>query len=194
MTRCAFRILWLLATAPFWALGIVSTKAQEDLQQPSVEIEGLNDEYPSCAIVQFSVRNISQRDVYWEAYAEEFKSNAWTYVDYTYDLRDPRSLYVKRVIINPDMTRTGANVGLKYDRCLKPTFVKEAKSAFIAAIEKRDREAASPVLQRVRIDVYVLDQGHIKRVQQVWSKTFTRAGRKQQSNPSSKHGNSSSPD
>jgi hypothetical protein len=160
---------------------MLSTKAQESSQQPSVEIEGMKDEYASCALVQFSVRNTSQQELYFEVYAEQFKSNAWTYVDYTYDLRDPGSLYVKRVMVNPDMTRTGASVKVKYDRCLRPTFVKETKSAFINAIKKKDAEAASPILQRVRVDVYILDQGHVKRVQQVWSKSFKRV--------TGKHGN-----
>jgi hypothetical protein len=129
-----------------------------------------------------------------EVYAEQFKSNTWTYVDYTYDLKDPRSLYVKRVIVNPDMMRTGASVDVKYDRCLRPNFVKETKSAFINAIKKRDKEECAPVLQRLRVDVYILDQeGHVKRVQQVWSKTFKRVI-EMQPDPSPKLGNSSSPD
>jgi hypothetical protein len=152
-----------------------------------IEIEGLDHEYPSCALVQFSVRNTSQREVYVEVYGEEFKANAWTDVDFPYDLRDPRSLYVKRVIVNPNMMRTGASVDVNYDRCLRPSFVKETKSAFINAIKKKDKEAASPVLQRLRVDVYMLDQGHVKRVQQVWSKTFKRVPEKQPDS-SSKHG------
>ncbi len=186
-------MLWLLA-APFFLASVeFSTKAQENLRQPSVEIAGLNHEYVSCALVHFSVRNTSQQEVYVEVYAEQFKANAWTYVDYTYDLTDPRSLYVKRVIVNPRMLRTGASVDVKYDRCLRPNFVKETKSAFTSAIKKRDKEARSPVLQRLRVDIYVLDQGHVKKVQQVWSETFKRVPEKQP-DPSPKNGNSSGPD
>jgi hypothetical protein len=82
---------------------------------------------------------------------------------------------------------------VKYDRCLSPVFVKETKSTFINSMKKKDKEATSPVLQRIRVDVYILDQGHVKRVQQVWSKTFKRVPEKQP-DPSPKHGNSSSPD
>jgi len=52
------------------------TKAQENLPQPGIEIEGLDHEYPSCVLVQFSVRNTSQREVCVEVYAEEFKASA----------------------------------------------------------------------------------------------------------------------
>jgi len=156
----------------------VMTQPQENTEQPSVEIVGLKHEYASCAVIQFSVRNTSQREIYVEVYAEEFKSNAWTYVDYPYDLKDPRSLYVKRVVVNPDMMHTNTSVDIEYDRCLKPTFVKETNSAFITAIKKKDEAAASHVLQRLRVDVYNLDQGHIRRVEQVWSNSFQRVPEK----------------
>jgi len=161
-----------LAAAP------VITQPQGNTDQPSVEIVGLRHDYAACAVVQFSVRNRSQREIYVEVYAEEFKSNAWTYVDYPYDLKDPRSLYVKRVMVNPDMMHTNTSVDVEYNRCLEPTFVKEMNSAFIAAIKKKDKAAASRVLQRLRVDVYNLDQGHIKRVQQVWSTSFQRVPEK----------------
>jgi hypothetical protein len=82
---------------------------------------------------------------------------------------------------------------LKYDRCLKPGFVKETKNAFTDAIKKKDNEATSPVLQRVRVDVYILDQGHVKRVQQTWSKTVERVPEKQ-TDESLKRKYSSAPD
>jgi hypothetical protein len=71
--------------------------------------------------------------------------------------------------------------------------VKKRKSAFVNAIKKKDKEAASPILQRVRVDVYILDEGHVKRVQQIWSKTFKRVPEKRP-DLSSKQGNSSGPD
>jgi len=185
------RTLWLPLAFQFLALGLPS-KSQENFQQPDVEIEGLHHEYPSCGLVEFSVRNTSSQKVHVEAYAEEFKSNEWTYVDYTYDLTDPRSLYIKRVMVNPDMMQTGSSLNVKYDRCLKPSFIKETKGAFTHAIKERDKKATSPVLQRLRVDVYILDQGHLKRIQHARSQVFERVPEKQPEQP--KRGNSSSPD
>ncbi len=193
MTSGSCRIFWLLVASLCLASVEYTTKTQENLQQPDVEIEGLRQEYPSCALVQFSVRNIAQQEIYLEVYAEQFKANAWTDEDWAYDLRDPRSLYIKRLIVNPDMIRIGASVDVTYDRCLRPNFVKETKSAFINAIEKKDKEAGRPVLQRLRANVYFLDQGHVKRVQQVWSKAFERIP-EERLDQSPKHGNSSIPD
>jgi hypothetical protein len=136
---------WLLLTFQFLALDL-SSKSQENLQQPKVEIEGLRHEYPSCGLVEFSVRNTSPQKIHVEVYAEEFKSNEWTYVDYTYDLTDPRSLYIKRAMVNPDMMQTDYSLNVKYDRCLKPNFVKETKSAFATAINEKDKKSTSPVL------------------------------------------------
>jgi hypothetical protein len=192
MVRGTIFTLFLLAT-PLFLASASSSKAQENSEQNDVEIEGLNKEYPSCALVQFSVRNTSQLKVYVEVYAEEFKSSAWTYADFPYDLLDPGSLYRKPVIVNPDMMRTGRRVNVTYDRCLKPRFVKETNGAFVNAIKKKDKEAASPVLQRVRVDVYILEQGHVKRVQQVKSQAFRRVS-ETQPDQSSKRGNSTTPD
>ena len=174
MPSGSFGLLWLLAGLWFPISGILTTEAQENAPQPRVEIEGLNREYPSCALVQFSVRNLSQPEVYVEVYAEEFKSNAWTDIDYPYDLRYPRSRSIKRAMRSPEMTPTGASVNVKYDRCVRPNFVKQLNSTFADAIKQKDKEAYSPVLQRVRVDVYILDQGHLKRVQQYWSQPFRR--------------------
>jgi hypothetical protein len=193
MTSGSFRILWLLTIPLLLASGEFSTRTQENVQQPDVEIEGLSHEYRSCALVQFSVRNTSQQEVYVEVYAEKFESGSWDDEDYPYDIKDPKSRYIKRIITNPDMLKPEASLTLTYDRCLKPSFVGETKSAFINAIKKKDKEGASPVLQRVRVDVYILDQGHVKRVQQILSKTFKRVP-ENQPDPSAKHGNSSTPD
>jgi hypothetical protein len=193
MPRGSARLLGLLAVLWLPVSGVLSTEAQENSPQPPVEIEGLSHEYLSCALVQFSIRNISQLEVYLEVYAEEFKSNAWTDVDYSYDLRDPRSRYIKRVMLNPDMTQTGATVNVKYDRCLRPDFVKQTDGAYVNAIKQKDKKAGSPVLQRLRVDVYVLDQGHIKRVTQYWSQPFVRVP-ESQPNQTPKPSNSSTPD
>lgn len=114
-----------------------------------------------------------------EVYAEEFKSNEWTYADYPYDLTDPRSLYIKRVMVNAEMMTTGSSLNVKYDRCQKPNFVKESKGAFAHAIKEKDKAATSPVLQRLRVDVYILDQGHLRRIQQARSQVFERVPEKQ---------------
>jgi len=177
----------------FSVSGVSSPEAQENSPQSRVVIEGLNHEYSSCALVQFSVRNLSQPEVYVEVYAEEFKSNAWSDVDYPYDLRDPRSLYIKRVMLNPEMMRTGVSVDVKYDRCLRPNFVKQTNGAFADAIKQKDKQVGSPVLQRVRVDVYILDQGHLKRMRQYWSQPFRRVP-ESQPKQTPKPSNSSTPD
>lgn len=181
----------LLLASQILALGL-SSKSQENLQQSSVGIAGLRHEYPSCGLVEFSVRNTSPQKVHVEVYGEEFKSNEWTYVDYPYDLTDPRSLYIKRVMVDPDMMETGSSLSVKYDRCLKPSFVKETKGAFAHAIKEKDKKATSPVLQRLRVDVYILDQRHLKKIQQVTSQVFERVPEKQPEKP--KGENSSTPD
>jgi len=178
MTRVLVRRLQSWAASLFLVPLALSGKAQENTKQLEVVIDGLSSKYSSCALVQFSVRNISQKEIYVEVYGEELKTNVWEYVDYPYNLRDPGSLYVKRVIVNPDMTQMGASVDVKYDRCLKPSFVKGTKSAFTNAIKKKDKEAASPILQRFRVDVYILEQGNVKRTQQVWSDSFERVPEK----------------
>jgi hypothetical protein len=77
-------------------------------------------------------------------------------------------------MVNPDMMQTDYSLNVKYDRCLKPNFVKETKSAFATAIKEKDKKSTSPVLQRLRVDVYALDQGRLKRIQQAWSQVFER--------------------
>jgi hypothetical protein len=90
------------------------------------------------------------------------------------------------------MMGTGKRLNVTYDRCLKPSFVKETKATFIRAIKKKDKKAASPVLQRVRVDVYILEQGQLKRGQQAWSQAFSRVP-ENQPDKSPEHGNSSTP-
>ena len=186
------RFAWLLTATCFFALPVQSASAQGDPGRPEVEIEGLNHEYSSCAVVHFSVRNTSQHPIYVEVYAEELKSDGWTYADYPYDLRDPRSLYEKRVMVNPDMTEPGTRVGITYDRCLRPRFVKQTNKAFVGAIEKKDRKAPMPVQQRLRVDVYVLDKGQIKIERRDRSQPFIRVPEKQSDRPL-KQGNPSAP-
>lgn len=148
--------------------------AQSSPTTELVEIDGLRSTYTSCTCLSFSVKNISQQEVYVEIYAERFESGSWNYEDYPYDLKDPKSRYVKRVLINPDMLKPGTSLPLIYDRCLRPTFVKESDKQYRKAIIEKDSKSATPALQRFRVQVYVLDQGHVKFVQNVFSEPFKR--------------------
>ena len=149
-------------------------KAQDSSATPLVKIDGLGFTYTSCELVKFSVKNVSQQEVYLEVYAEKFESGAWENVDYPYDIKDPKSLYVKRVLVNPDMLKPGTSLPLSYDRCLRPTFVKQGEKSYRRAIIKKDAKSDSPILQRLRVEVYVRDQGHVKSVQKVVSEPFKR--------------------
>jgi hypothetical protein len=150
------------------------TEAQNSSSPGLAEIDGLKPVYTSCALVSFSVKNVSQQEVYVEVYAEKFESGSWNDVDYPYDIKDPKSRYVKRILINPDMLKPGASLPLTYDRCLRPTFVKEDDKQFRKAFIEKDSKPDSPTLQRIRVQVYVTDQGHVKAVQKVFSEPFKR--------------------
>jgi hypothetical protein len=139
-----------------------------------VEIDGLEPTYTSCALAKFSVKNTSGQELYLEVYAEKFESGSWNDVDYTYDIKDPKSRYIKRIIINPDMLKPGASLPLTYDRCLRPTYLKESDKQYRKVIIEKDSESSTPVLERFRVQVYVLDQGHVKSVQKVFSEPFKR--------------------
>jgi hypothetical protein len=139
-----------------------------------VEIDGLKATYPSCAKVSISIKNTSQKEVYLEVYAERFESGSWNYEDYPYDLKDPKSRYVKRVLTNPNMLKPGTSLPLIYDRCLRPTFVKETDKEYRKAIIEKDVKSTPSALQSFRVQVYVLNQGHVKFVKNVFSKPFKR--------------------
>jgi hypothetical protein len=139
-----------------------------------VEIEGLKSQYTSCASVSFSVKNSSKQEVYLEVYAERFESGSWNYEDYPYDLKDPKSRYIKRVLTNPEMLKPGSSLPLTYDRCSKPTFVKESGDQYRKAIIEKDSKSTPSALQRFRVQVYVLDQGRAKFVKNVFSEQFKR--------------------
>lgn len=139
-----------------------------------VAIEGLKPEYTSCDYVSLSIKNISERDVYVEIYAERFESGSWDYEDYPYDIKDPKSRYVKRVLVHPEILKPGASLPLKYDRCQRPTFVKESDKQYRKTLIERDARSTPSSLQRFRVQVYVLDQGHVKFVKNVFSEPFKR--------------------
>jgi len=148
--------------------------AQSPTTAELVQVEGLQSTYPSCAYVSFSVKNISQQEVYVEVYAERFESGSWDYENSAYDLKDPKSLYVKRVLVNPDMLKPGTSLPITYNRCLRPTFIKESDKQYRKAIIEKDTKSATPALHRFRVRVYFLDQGHVKFVQDVFSAPFKR--------------------
>src|SRR4029077_21276845 len=135
--------------------------AQSSPTTELVEIDGLKSAYTSCTYVGFSVKNISLQEVYVEVYAERFESGSWDYENSAYDLKDPKSLYVKRVLIKPDMLKPGTSLPITYNRCLRPTFIKESDKQYRKAIIEKDTKSNTPALHRFRVRVYVLDQGHV---------------------------------
>jgi hypothetical protein len=139
-----------------------------------VEIDALKPIYASCALVKFSVKNVSDQELYLEVYAEKFESGSWDDVDYPYDIKDPKSRDIKRITINPDMLKPGTSLPLTYDRCVRPTSVKESDKQYRKAIIENDAKSSIPALERFRVQVYVLDQGHVKPVQKEFSEPFKR--------------------
>lgn len=150
--------------------------AQAPATTELVQIAGLDSAYASCARVSFSVKNISHEDLYVEVYAERLESGSWDYEDHPYDLKDPKSRnrLVKRVLINPNMLKPGSSLPISYDRCLRPTFVKKTDKQYRKEIIEKDTKSSTPAPHRFRVRVYVLDQGHVKFVQDVFSAPFRR--------------------
>ena len=132
--------------------------------------------YPSCTFVKFLVRNASQQQIYIEIYAEKLESGSWRDADYPYDLKDPRSLYAKRVLKNPDMLKPEASLPVTYDRCLQPTFVKQDKNEFRNTIIEKDEKANQANQERIRIEIHLLEQGQLTPAKKMWSKPFKRIG------------------
>ena len=148
-----------------------------------VEITGLSRTYSSCVPVDVSIRNISKQDIYVEVYVDIFKSGSWDNVDCQYDIKDPRSRHIKRLLINPKMTKPGESFTLSYDRCSDfevcfiPMFGKNDVRASRLALMQEDAKAATPVTQRFRVEIHVRDPenvGRVKRVAKEYSQAFTR--------------------
>jgi len=154
------------------------TRPQDSSNARRVEVNGLKPSYTSCELVTFSIKNISQQDLYLEVYAEKFESGSWTEEAYSYDIRDPRSLYImKRLNIHPDMLKPGASQSLTWDRFLRPTWAtweKKGDKAFRRSIIERDSKSASPILQRLRVDTYVGPELTEKSLRRVYSEPFKR--------------------
>src|SRR5262249_14399959 len=102
---------------PQLVLGFGAVTQRDQTSQPLAAAEGLSQEYGSCSVVSFRVRNISQQDVYVEVYPEDLIDGTWEDVICPYDLKDPSSRTVKRILLNPPMLKPGASVEVSYDRC-----------------------------------------------------------------------------
>jgi hypothetical protein len=164
----------ILACIHLLLLSSIRSEAQDSSPARTVEIDGLKPAYTSCALVRLSLKNVSGQDVYVEVYAEKFESGSWEDVDYPYDIKDPKSRDIKRMTINPDMLKPGASLPLTYDRCLRPTSVRESDKQYRKETTEKDSQSSTPALERFRVQVYVLDQGHVKRVQKEFSEPFKR--------------------
>src|SRR6267142_1011326 len=99
MISKGLRIVGFLACTHLFTTSVMYTKAQDSIPERLVAIDGLKSAYASCALVSFSVKNTSQQELYVEVYAEIFESGSWNDVDYSYDIKDPKSRYIKRIII-----------------------------------------------------------------------------------------------
>jgi hypothetical protein len=163
-----------LAAALLISCSHVDAQSQPSDGSKHVEFEGLKESYESCASVTFSVRSTSNTGMYLEVYAEHFQNGAWMIVDYPYDLKQPMSLYVKRVLVNPKLMKMGDSLALSYDRCSKPKFVKETDSAFKKAIVDKDKSSSGPVLQRFRVDIYGRENGELKLIAKEYSPQISR--------------------
>jgi hypothetical protein len=145
-----------------------------------VTIEGLASAYPSCSIVTFSVRNVSRQDLYLEVYPEDLEAGAWADVGCAYDLHDPRSRSIKRLLMNPTMMRPGMSTTVRYDRCsdyewcVKPKYSKQDTRASRQGLRQTDANATSPVMQRIRVQVHARDGNSVRRIGIVRSDPFTR--------------------
>lgn len=149
-------------------------RSQTSASAALVDITDLKPEYPSCGQVRFSIKNMSHRDLYVEVYAERLEAGTWNYEDYPYDIKDPKSRYIKRVLVNPEPLKPGASLHITYDRCQRPTFVKQSDEQYQKGIIEKDLKSAPSSLQRFRVPIYFLDQGHIKFVKNVFSEPFKR--------------------
>ena len=141
-----------------------------------VEVSGLKPTYTSCEQVKFTVKNISQQELYFEVYAEQLQTDSWNYADHPYDIRDPRSLYImKRVNINPKVLKPGASETLTWDRCLRPKWASsEDDSTFRRSIIEKDFRSDSPILQRLRVDTYVGPEVAEKSLRRAYSEPYKR--------------------
>ena len=158
---------------------MILTSVQNSRNAAPAEVSGLSPAYRSCELVRFTVKNISQQELYVEVYAQKFDSGSWGDVDLPYDIRDPRSLYImKRMNNHPKMLKPGASESLTWDRCLRPTWAtlenKQSDKAFRRSIVEKDSKSDSPILQRLRVDTYLGPDVAEKSLRRVYSEPFKR--------------------
>ena len=169
------------------APSMIVTSAQDPPNAGLVEVSGLSPTYTSCELVRFTVKNISKREFYVEVYAEKFASGSWDDVDFPYDIRDPRSLYImKRTNTVLDKMKPGVSQSLTWDRCVRPTWAtweKKSEKAFRRSIVERDSKSDAPILQRLRVDIYTGPGATVKSLQRVYSKPFRRTPTQSTENP-----------
>jgi hypothetical protein len=171
------RALITIACAGCICLLMPTVSTQNPPNAGPVEVSGLNPTYTSCELVKFTVKNISQQELYFEVYAEQLQSDSWNDAENPYDIRDPRSLYImKRVNINPKMLQPDASESLTWDRCLRPTWATWVKGdkAFRNGIIEKDSKSNSPILQRLRVDTYVRPEFTQKSLRRAYSEPFKR--------------------
>jgi hypothetical protein len=173
MIRNLFGSAGIYFVALVLAPSLLPRQTRETEVQTQLQVQGLKSEYPSCALVDFSVRNTSKRDVYVDVYVERLASGSWNDEAYPYAINDPGSLYSKMVKLN--LIKSGESLSLSYNRCLKPKFVKENERGFRSLIEGADSKAqalGAPTSQRIRIEVH--DEPGIKVSQKICSQPFFR--------------------
>ncbi len=177
MIRSLFRVVAVVLSVSVSGANFVSEPTQESTTK-LVEIEGLKPSYYSCQHVDLSIRNVSNQDLYVEAYIENLVAGSWDNDAYPYAINDPSSLYSKMVKAN--RIGRGAALPLSYDRCRKPRFVKEDERLFKERIRRSDKtaeDAGTPRLQRIRIEIHFDDPN--AKVVKTWSQQFNRlAGKK----------------
>jgi hypothetical protein len=146
---------------------------------PMVTFESLGDQYGSCAIAWFLVRNASRQDVHLEIYVEDLKQGIWEEAWCQYDLNDPAGRIIKRVWENPKMLKPGEALPVRYDRCadyeicVRPKYPKGDTRRTRQGLQEQDA-GASPATQRIRVEVYARSGGSLKEVGRVWSRPFIR--------------------
>lgn len=139
-----------------------------------VRFDALDSEYASCADVKFSIKNISSEAIYIEVYAEKRQSGTWTDEDYAYDLtRDANKRYQKLILKSPETLQPGNSRQVAYNRCEKPTFVKQSAKQYQNAIIQKDSKSASSE-QRFRVQIYRIERGEAKFLKNVFTQPFKR--------------------
>jgi hypothetical protein len=152
-----------------------------------VSIQGIEEQYPSCAVVTPTIGNTGTESLYIEVYVEENSGGEdWSSTCGVYDLTDPRSRHIKRIIVNPRMTDPGKALSVSYDRCADRAWCESAKRSVTREQVRRDlaradADARPPVRERFRVDLYELVQGHVEPVGREYSRPFTRSGQDAQS-------------